>query len=198
MKALWRESRGLIPWLGLVAFVLAVALLFEVGLLSPARLSRNKDFIDAGATIVTTALLIIGAVFSYLKFFKGRTLSPKLAISARSGALAEADGLRHWIEVSVENKGSVGIWNYNVTIDATLHAAKSRTVTVTEFVEYPKETEGREKAIDIGETVYEHAFLSVPAYVHAVTFQIVVKDQSNTIWWRSLTVKNAESKDATT
>lgn len=55
----------------------------------------------------------------------------------------------------------------------------------------PPEAKTREKLIDVGEIVYEHAFLVVPEEIKAITFQVVVKDQSKTIWWRCFTVSNS-------
>lgn len=190
MKRPWRESTGLVPWLILIAVVLALAVLFKRGALPRDISDHTIGLIGAVSSIATTVILIAGAILSYFKFFKGRTLSPKLIIIPSSGKVTFNDEVVHWIETKIENKGSVAIWNYQVSIEATLHMNKDEHVKVLNFMPAPADTEGRERVIDVGETVFEHAFLPVPEGVSAITFQIAVTDKSKTIWWRCLTVNN--------
>lgn len=194
MKRPWRESAGFIPWLNLLVLVLIVAIFVKYGVI-PATVSEGtKNLVDVLSKIATALFLLVGGIFSYLKFFKGRTLSPKLVINVNSGMIKKGDGNLHWIEVQIENKGSVAIWNYQTTIYAFFDEDLEHSVPVSQFVPHPHDTRGREKLIDVGEVVFERALFTVAHNVSAVTFQIEVRDQSTTVWWRSHTVSNSSEQ----
>lgn len=192
----WRTSAGLFPWLLLTVVVLGVAVLFKVGVI-PRRLDNDTvGLIGAAANVTTVVVLSVGGVLSYFKFFKGRTLSPRLVITPHAGRVAFNRENVFWIEAQIENKGSVTVWNYGVTVYAVLHRDKDERVTVSHFMPHPPGTEQREKLIESGESVFEHAFLAVPDDATAVTFQIVVEDQSRATWWRSVTVSNQPAAES--
>ena len=72
----------LIVALSVVVVVLLVAVAFRLGFISAPRLVENKDLVDVSTKILGTLILTLGAVASYFRFFKGRTLSPRLKIEA--------------------------------------------------------------------------------------------------------------------
>jgi hypothetical protein len=171
--------------------LLIVGLLCLLLILAKDTIQINKDFIDTLSKIITAGILIIGGVFSYLKFFKGRTLSPKLVISPKSGIVRDRKGYLHWIEVQIENKGSVAIWSYETSIYAIFDGNIHSRVPISNFVPLPTKAKVKdERLVDVGESVFEHAFLVVPRNVYSITFQIEVKDKKNNVWVRSLTVEN--------
>lgn len=187
----WRTSAGMFPWLLLTAAVLGLAVLFKTGLI-PRRLDNDTaTLINAVSNLTQVVVLSVGGVLSYFKFFKGRTLSPRLVITPQAGRVAIAGEQVFWVEAQIENKGSVTIWNYAVTVYAVLHRDEDERVTVARYMPHPPGTELSEKLIESGESVFEHAFLPVPADATAVTFQIVVQDQSRATWWRNITVGNS-------
>lgn len=190
MKRPWRESEGVIPWLILIIFFLVIALLIKYNVF-PQNISDNtKNLVDAATKIITTIVLMIGGLFSYIKFFKGRLLSPKININFNSGVIKINDKNLHWLEVQLENKGTVSVWDYTTNIYAIFDGDTALHIPLTDFVPHPLETLERERAIDINETVFEHAFLKVPLTVSAVTFKVEIKDKTDTLWWRSCTVSN--------
>jgi hypothetical protein len=176
-----------------VAFVLVIAVLIKDGVLTKNRIVDNKELFDAISKIATILVLFIGGILSYVRFFKGRTLGPKLILKLQSGVVSVDKGLLHWIEIEIQNTGSVSIWNYDVKIYATYHGTFASSDEITEFVYVPHDLEVQEHVVDVGESAFEHAFLVVLPHVNAVTFQVVLIDQNRTMWTRCLTVKNSES-----
>lgn len=128
MRRPWRESAGLVPWLILIAIALGIALMVKQWGLPKTISDNTRNLVDTLSTIITTSLLVIGGILSYLKFFRGRTLSPKLIITSSTGVVADKNGFLHWIETQIENKGSVAVWNYEMSIDATLHGENEERV----------------------------------------------------------------------
>jgi hypothetical protein len=192
MKAPWRESTGILPWLILIATLLAIVFIFRNDLITKEYLIENKEYIDFISKTITSIAIVVGGILSYIKFFKGRILKPKLVIEASSGTIKTENGVLHWIEAEMKNIGNVAIWNHDTTIYATIHTAQSYCVKLDEFMTIPYSLKGGESIIDVGESVFENAFLLVPDDAFAVTFQIIVKNEKKSIWSRSITVSNAE------
>jgi hypothetical protein len=178
----------------MIALVFVIAVLFKDRIITTSLLSNNKDFLDALSKLATLFALLIGGVLSYLRFFKGRTFRPKLILKPQSGIIRVDDTLLHWLEIEIQNTGSVSIWNYKIKIYATFHGSGTSNQEVTEFVSLPSQLQAEEHLVDVAESGFEHAFISVPMDVKAVTYQIVLIDQYNTAWTRCLTVKNSALK----
>ena len=194
MNRPWRESAGLIPWLILLLASLLIALLVKYDVITTNIDEGTKNFVDVLSKITTAIFLLVGGIFSYLKFFKGRTLSPKLVITINSGMVEQGDANLHWIEAQIENKGSVAIWNYETNIYAFFDGDFEQLIRVSECLPRPHDTKARETVIDVSEVVFEHALLTVPNQVSAISFQVEVRDQSKTVWWRSHTVSNVNER----
>jgi hypothetical protein len=193
MRKPWHESSGVIPWLIIVALLLLLAFLIKKGDVTSTALINNKDVIDVGLKVITSIFFITAGTLSYIRFFKGRTLQAKLIITPTCGTIQKPDDILHWIEVEIRNTGSVSVWNYTINITAKVHGKEDHHLCVTDFVPLPKDLQKHEHLIDVGESAFEHAFLSVPCEAFAVTFQILVYDQSKAAWTRCITVSNKVS-----
>jgi hypothetical protein len=197
MKAPWHESQGLIPWMVLLIVFLIVLVGIKEGWIAHLNFAARKNEIDGVTKILGSVILFLGGILSYFRFFKGRTFRPKLNISPKSGMIPLNEENLHWIDVKIENRGSVSIWNHEITIYATLHSLKPYCMRVTEYMPGIIERKCGEHLIDVGEALHEHAFIRIPMNIHAVTYQIVVKDHHGTIWTRCLTESNTQSKNQT-
>jgi hypothetical protein len=144
MKPPWRESTGIIPWLILIAALLAIILTFKNRLFTKAYLIDNKEILNFISEAITSFVIFVGGILSYIRFFKGRILKPKLLIKANSGTLKAADDIQHWIETDFKNIGNVAIWNYDTTIYATIHSTKSYCVKLDEYMTMPYSLKGGE------------------------------------------------------
>jgi len=186
----WSESRGVIPWLFVIAGGLSVTILFKEDILSVKLLGTYGDVLDSIAKIVTIAAVVIGGALSYIRFFRGRILNPKLNIVATTGCLELDDCNMHWLDVELANRGSVAIWNYNVKVMVSLHATFSSEMVVPAFVGPADSNRGDENLIDVGESAWEHAIIRVPKEVQAITFRISVSEESGSMWDRYVTSSN--------
>ncbi|SFF12880.1 hypothetical protein [Nitrosomonas sp. Nm166] len=194
-KAPWHESQGWIPWLILLTIFLLMAVGIKEGWFAYIDFKSHKDEIDGITKILSSLVLLVGGILAYLRFFKGRTLRPKLNILPSSGFITLENDNLHWIDVKIENCGSVSIWNHEIIIYATFHTPEPYCMQVKDYMPEITEVKNREHLIDVGETSHEHAFVKVPANVSAITYQILIKDHKGTIWVQCITVSNRESKD---
>ena len=190
MKPIWYESKGLIPWLLLIIIVLIIAIIIKEGLVTTEILETNKDTFDVVSTIITILAIIIGGILSYIKFFKGRILKPKLNIIPTSGVIYQTDENFHWLDLELQNKGTVAIWNYYIEVFAKLHGEKTTSIQINGFVEHPNLKNINEHLIDVGESSYEHLVFPVSKDIFAITYQILVSIPSGSVWNRCLTVSN--------
>ena len=195
LKRLLYEVSGFISWLILLAFILVMAVLIKDGVIANTRLVENKDVFDATWKITATLVLIIGGILSYVRFFGGQALRPKLILKLQSGVIPIDKKFLHWIEIEIQNVGSSSIWNYRIRIYATHHGPNLYRDEVTDFVSAPRDLKIQEQFVDVGESAFEHALVFVPPHVSAVTFQVVLTDEKGAMWTRCLTLKNSESRD---
>jgi hypothetical protein len=112
--------------------------------------------------------------------------SPKLRIGTASGLIEVDDGNVHWLDVELENTGSVALWDYKVTIVASIDQAGD---AVQLHSRASKEHDGHH-IIDPGETAYEHGTIKVPKEVDFFTFRIEVHGPTGSTWDRCVTVSN--------
>ena len=77
-----RLYSALVVALSVLVGVLLVLAAFRYGVIRASTLVQNKELIDVGTKLLGTIILAFGAIASYFRFFKGRTLSPRLTINA--------------------------------------------------------------------------------------------------------------------
>ncbi|WP_458233003.1 hypothetical protein [Roseateles sp. P5_E8] len=112
-----RHQGGLVFALSLLALVLILLNSFKHGVVSLAWFAAHKDAIAALNSLVTMSVLVVASVFSYFRFFRGRTLALRAEVSFDvSVHSAEAGKNLHGIAMRVKNVGSVTIWNPIATI----------------------------------------------------------------------------------
>ena len=163
----WLRRNHALAWAILAIVVLSVASLMKVELISADSLKKNQDLIGTTSTVITTALVILAALASYFRFFHGRLLNPKLRIGTTSGLIEVDDGHLYWLDVELENTGSVALWGYHVTIVASFDQA-DHDVHLDSLAS--KDDSG-DHVIDPGETAYEHGTIKVPKESQFVTFR---------------------------
>jgi hypothetical protein len=192
LKRILYHLSGITSWLILLAIALIICVLVKEGVITRSRLVDNKDLFDVISKSVTTVVLIVAGILSYIKFFGVHTLRPKLILNLQSGLIPVDKKLLHWIEVEIKNTGSNSIWNYGMKIHAIYHGTPGAQEEVTDFVSAPHDLNIREQFVDVGESAFEHALIFVPSHVSAVTFQAVLIDENGAFWTRCLTVKNSQ------
>lgn len=192
----WVESKGYKPWLLLVLFALLIAVLLKRNILSLTILTQHRNMLDGVYTITMIVVLIAGSVVSYLRFFKGRLWKPKMVINPSAGIVQLKDINLHWIDIGLENRGSVAIWNYVVDLTVDYHRRSAPGYQKPNFHSMKRSVRESELVIDVGEIAYEHATIRIPKDVEVVTYKIVMTSPDGTKWDRCITISNRQEAKA--
>jgi hypothetical protein len=166
-------------------------------------LKDNKDSIDAIGTIITSTILVIGAIASYYRFFRGRTFSVKADLSI-DVTIHESgnESYIHSIKIELANLGAFPIWNVEVAIEAYNHIDNGKLSLINVELWKPEHKSINEnETVDViysGEKSQYIAFNKVSKNIKVVTYFARVKSKKNAIWSKVITVSNliGESKSA--
>ena len=194
-SARWaRLYSPLIVALSMTVAVLLIAVSFRVGLISTGLLVANKDFIDVSTKLLGALVLTLGAIASYFRFFKGRTLSPRLKIEALVDVIPiDSSRNLHVLSVEVTNVGSVAIWGLQPRIEIRYHGDDSRTEEDIGDWWTPldhRDGKTRLRMLDTEESSQFAVHRDVPVTVWAVTFFTRVSLSSGHSWHRVTTASN--------
>lgn len=78
-------------------------------------IEKRKDLIDGISKMISSLILIIGAILTYIKFFKGSTLTEKLAIVIQGRIIKfDKESNYHLIDIEFKNTGLVPIRNLEI------------------------------------------------------------------------------------
>lgn len=197
MRSAPKLTRPLLVLALLGALVVAVS--FRYGLLNASTLVQNKDLVDVGTKLAGASILLFGAIASYFRFFKGRTLSPRLEMSASVGVLP-IDGARnlHVLSVDVRNVGAVAIWGLEPRVQIHFHGDRERTEgEIGSWWTPLEQTDGRARLrmLDTGESSQFVVHREVPMDHWAVTYFTRVDLSSGHSWHRIVTASNRTAED---
>ena len=180
--------------LSVLVAVLLVAVAFRYRFFSTLALVRNKDLIDVGTKILGSIVLTFGAIASYFRFFKGRTLSPRLTISAVVEVFPVNNETNlHVLSVDVKNVGSVAIWGLEPRVDIHFHGSEERTEHDTGGWWTPLEQSDGKSRIHMLDTDESSQFVvhrDVPTRYWAVTYFTRISLSSGHSWHRIVTTSN--------
>ena len=194
-SARWaRLYSPLIVALSMTVAVLLIAVSFRVGLISPGLLVANKEFIDVSTRLLGALVLTLGAIASYFRFFKGRTLSPRLKIEALVEVIPiDSSRNLHVLSVEVTNVGTVAIWGLQPRIEIRYHGDDSRTEEDIGDWWTPldhRDGKTRLRMLDTEESSQFAVHRDVPVTVWAVTFFTRISLSSGHSWHRVTTASN--------
>jgi hypothetical protein len=189
----------LVVALSVAVVVLLVAVAFRLGLISAPRLVENKDLVDVSTKILGALILTLGAVASYFRFFKGRTLSPRLKIDA-AVEVFPIDSSRnlHVLSVEVANVGSVSIWGLQPRVEIHYHGDEERREEdIGDWWTPLDQRDGtpRLRMLDTGESSQFVVHREVPREVWAVTYFTRISLSSGHSWDRVTTASNRVDED---
>jgi len=105
-----RHRESIIPALLTIVAALLLANLVRHGVLSASRLAKNKDALSALQSCVQVVVLVLGAIFSYYRFFRGRTFVARgdlivtvITVNAERASL-------HGVTLEFKNLGTTTVW----------------------------------------------------------------------------------------
>jgi hypothetical protein len=196
-----RRNRGTILFvLSLLVVGLAVANAWKAHVVSFAWLAAQKDALGSLNSIVGMLVLIVGSVFSYFRFFRGRTLSlrSELALSVSVHATTE-NYFIHAMTLSAKNVGNVTIWNPLPRISLRIHGPpdNQRVEDVVDWEREQEQTQDLIAVIDPGETVSFFAVRHIECAAWAVTYSASLRADQGDTWHVCKMVSNeASTKDS--
>lgn len=189
-----RDRRLLASWLLALVAVLLVANAVRHDWITKSWLTDNKDVIDVVTKLVGCAILVLGAVASYFRFFHGRLFTPKAKLDFEIEVMpASATQNLHAVRISLENIGPVPIWDPVVSLELSEHAAEPRSPRHLRRwypVEYNRDATPRSSVIDPQEQAIFETVIMVDKSVWAVTYGASVIAVSRDVWHNGKTIAN--------
>jgi len=190
--ARYRET--IIPLLVVVIAALFLFNFVKHGLLTASRLGQSKDALSALQSAVQVIFLVFGAVFSYYRFFRGRTFVSRGDVSITVTVIeTTADQNLHWVSIEFKNLGTVSVWDPRPEVIVTLFAPNS--IVTEPWTDWHEAVTGHERSIgfsviDSGETAAFTTHHEVPKTVWAVEYQVFVTDADGIRWKRATMIEN--------
>ena len=71
-----------------------------------------------------------------------------------SGSVAVRAEILHWLDIEIENKGSVPIWNYKLELWAVLHGEQKEKIRILNLLSAERSTSS-EYLINVGESLVD-------------------------------------------
>lgn len=194
-----RRHKGAIVFaLSVLAIALLAANAWKHQILSATWLKSQKDALAALNSIVTLLVFLAASVFSYYRFFRGRTLSLRAELNLDvSVHETPNESNLHAFTLTAKNVGTSTIWNPIPKITAVTHGPNSteeKRDIVNWFEQHPTDgPKGTAAVIEADETVSFFGRQSVLKSAWAVTYTASVTADSGDTWFASKTISNKES-----
>jgi hypothetical protein len=195
MRAWLERHRGeIVGILSLLVTALVLANVLKERSLSLAWLKQNKDAITAATGIATTLLVFLGGIFSYYRFFRGRTFSSRaeLKLSIAVHPTTEDFNL-HSIVAEIKNLGSMPIWDPKPTIWLTIHGPEGNTKRVIDDWFDPPSSSAQDSNITVVESTETTSFFAqqkIPKVAWVVTYLMAIRSRSGDVWHVGSSVSN--------
>ena len=202
MRAWFERHRGeILGILSLSVAALALANVLKERSISVAWLKDNKDAITAATGIATTLLVFLGGVFSYYRFFRGRTFAARAELKLNVLVHATTEDFHlHSIIAEIKNLGSMPIWDPQPTIWLTIHGPEGSSRNVIDDWFDPPSPSGRGSdltVIESSETTSYFAQQKVPKTAWVVTYLMAIRSRSGDVWHVGLSLCLAPTVSST-
>jgi hypothetical protein len=193
-KWLTRNREAIVPLLIVVVATLILVNLIKHGLLTVSGLASNKDALAALNSSVSIIVIAVGALFSYYRFFRGRTFYARAELNIQVTVIDTPEDFNiHVVTLIIKNIGTLSIWEPMPILKTYEQGPKGVTSQIWDNwrESSPSENETEMLAvIDSGEIAYFTHHHRVSKEVWAVTFSAYVRSHTNEMWKNSITVKN--------
>lgn len=192
-----RHKGAIIFALSIIAITLAFANAWKHQILSVKWLKDQKDALAAFKDIVTLLILLAASVFSYYRFFRGRTLSLRADLDIDISVHDTPNEYNlHAYTIHAKNVGTSTIWNPKPYLRVIVHgpddADSERKIEhwYEEETELPKGSKAPVIEADEKATFFGHQ--EIPKSAWAVTYLATIKADSGDSWFVSRTISNKE------
>lgn len=197
---LTRHREIAIPGLVVFAGILVLADLLKYGILTPSVLASNKEALSALNSVVTIIAVVVGGVFSYYRFFRGRTFYSRAELKIVVAIIPTKPGTNmHAVVLEVKNIGTLSIWNPVPVMRVQLYGpngVEDRVYDSWSEARSPTGEHGTLAVIDSGETASFWTELEVPDAVWVVFYTAFIHSERGEIWKQVSVVKNSSAEEA--
>jgi hypothetical protein len=174
-----------------IIIILACSLAF----IKPYYIENNEVIIKLISTLLNSTVFIGVAIFSYFKFFKVRTLSENLTISATAKILAVKNSISNsiFLNIKIDNIGNVAITNYEIKM--TLSVMENEAWKKIQKIK-PQEgnrLEGYTEIIEPQAVVNIHTFHGIDENIQALKYVFTLTSDKGNIWSKVVTVPNSSA-----
>jgi hypothetical protein len=194
MKWFTRYRDTIVPLLVVIIAALLLVNLIKHDILTASHLAANKDALAALQSAVQVVFIVLGSVFSYYRFFRGRTFVTRADVGIKVEVIeATKDFNLHSITIELKNLGTVCLWDPKPQME--LHLLGPDGVTTISKREWreaasPHAPTALYAVVDSGETVSFGTYQEIPKTVWAVAYEAFVTDADGVTWKRSQMVAN--------
>ena len=160
--------------------------LFRRGYMSVTHLAPYKDALAALSSLLNIGLVALASVFSYLRFFAGRTFARRADVSINVIVAAAIDKSHlHAISLTIKNIGNLTIFEPEMSllaIDYFTDGSKRESKVENWVTNDQFASEVIVSLIDAGEECCFLASRKTETAIWATTYAAVVRDQSGNVW----------------
>jgi len=199
IKFLQRNRDILVFWGILIALVLLIANVWQDQLITAEYLVANKDAIQTASSIASAVILIIGALFTYYRFFRGRTFSARgqIDIQTKVHHLNEQTNL-HVTKVQFKNVGSTAIFSPKLKLVVDSIGTERKREVIGHWFDPAADIEDVPKMyyVDPDETTSFLVHREIPKSTRIVIYTAIVSSDDRVVWQDAESISNevAESK----
>jgi hypothetical protein len=172
---------------------LLLANLIRHGVLTTSTLARNKDALNALQSAVQVVFIIVGAVFSYYRFFRGRTFVSRADVAIMVEVIKATDAANlHAVTIDFKNLGTVSVIEPRPTVEVYVYGPSGEDAETWDNWRSvgPGTKRPTYSVVDSGETVSFLNDHTVPTAAWAVAYVAFVTDVDGVTWSRSKVVAN--------
>lgn len=193
INTFWNYRYIIVTFLLLIVILLIIYLLIQYKIISILWFQSHQYLFDISLTMLQILVILLGAILTYYRFFKGRTFSEKLIIKINIRVIkAKEKNNLHFLDINLYNSGSVLITNPIISIFIKKYKSKTEE---NESIALPFKYEDeacekiRQFVIQPQESDSYSYLYKVSSDIWAVTYSIIVNSKGK-IWKRNITIPN--------
>lgn len=194
MKWLTRHFETIVPLLLVTAAALLLATSIRYGLLTTSLLASNKESLAALSDAITILAVTIGGVFSYYRFFRGRTFFRRAELSISVAVIPTTESYNlHAVTLHMKNIGSLSIWEPVPILrvhEFGPEGVKEEIWDEWQEAQSPIPNRSTLAVVDSGETVAFVNHSEVDKSIWAVGYVAFVSSNGEEVWKCVATVRN--------
>ena len=197
-KWLTRNRETIIPLLIVLIVLLIVAILIKHQFFTLSGLAVNKDALAALSSALSIIVLSVGGLFSYYRFFKGRTFYARAELTILITIIDTPEDFNIYaVTLIIKNIGTLSIWDPTPVIKIYEQGPGGTTSQIWDnWLEsaIPDNEEEMLAVIDSGESASFFNQHRVRKDIWGVHYAAFIRSHSGDVWKQSVTIANKPDK----